>query len=64
LSTWNSEAKGPLIDEILEPLEETRQIIIAPIRAMLEGLLYINDKERGLKKKHSKPPITTSYMSR
>lgn len=54
LHIWNVTISGP-IDEILEPLENTRQIIIAPIPAVLEGLLYlnINDKQHSLRNTHS-----------
>jgi hypothetical protein len=48
LHDWNITSLGP-IDEILEPLEKNRQTIIAPIQAMLEGPLYIHDKQRGLR---------------
>ena len=42
LHDWNVTSFGP-INEILEHLGKIRQIIIAAIRATLEGLLYIND---------------------
>jgi len=35
---WNVTSFGP-INQILERLEKNRQIIIAPTRAMFEGLL-------------------------
>jgi len=42
LHDWNGTSFGP-INEILEHLGRNRKIIIAPILAMLEGLLYIDD---------------------
>lgn len=61
LHDWNVTSIG-VIDEILEPLENDGQLFIAPIIAVLPGLLYIYYKQCRLRNNHPQPSLTTSYI--
>jgi hypothetical protein len=56
LHDWNVASLGT-IDERLEPEQEQRHVVIAPIRTMSKRLLRINDQECRSSSGHLMPPI-------